>query len=253
MESLRQPAELLGKYRIARVTSGQIQTERRKFNAVHDRPIAQDGSISVLHFFNFNKKANLGMSGGDVPGLQAIVTERGQDIYFAYAILASSSLSRLYAPSLLWLLPGLASYSAIKRLSVVPCSRGEDCAGRPGAECQTPTDLFIPDETLSTDNVTCRVSEQPHTSLEQLIRLQRYQSSGYGGKTLVIRRNECIPCYIKVILKDGDKLPRERQLKYQSWKNTRAVFDVMNTEGPAREGWYEFLRPQNVTLPPSSE
>ena len=206
---MRRPAKLLSNYRIVHVTFGQIQNERRKFSSVYDRPITQDGSNPVLHLFDFNKKANLGMSDG-LPDPQAIVTERGQDICFAYAIPASSSPSRLYAPSLLWLLPGLASHTAIKRLSVVPRSGGENYAGRPGAECQTPTDLFIPDETLSTDNVTCRVSEQPQISLEQPIRLQRYQFSGYGGKTLIIRRNECIPCYIKVILKDGDKLRREK-------------------------------------------
>ena len=229
MESLRQPAELLSNYRIVHVTSGQIQKERRKFNAVYDRPIAQDGSNPGLHFFDFNKKANLGMSGDDVPDLQAIVTERGQDIYFAYAVPASSN--KPYAPSLLWLLPGLASHTAIRRYSIVPCSRGGNCAGSPDVECQTtPTDLFIPDETLSTDNVTCRITERPQTSLEQLVRLQLHQFNRHGDRTLIIRRNECLPCCAKVMLRDGDKLRREGQLRYENWENTRIVFDVMNTE-----------------------
>lgn len=252
MESLRRPAELLKNYRIVHVTSGQIQKERRKFNAVYDRPIAQDGSNPIYHFFDYNKKANLGMSGDDVPDLQAIVTKRGQDIYFAYAIPASSST--LYAPSLLWLLPGLVSHTAIRRFSVVPCSRGENSANRPDVECQpTPTDLFIPDETLSTDRVSYCVTERPQTSLEQLVRLCLHQAKENGDRTLIIRRNKCLPCCIKVMLKDSDKLLSEQQLTYEKCKNKRIVFDIMNTEGPAYEGQYEFLRPQNPALPPSLE
>ena len=249
MESLRRPAELLSNYRIVHVTSGQIQKERRKFNAVYDRPIAQDNSNPGLHFFDFNKRANLGMSGDDIPDLQAIVTERGQEIYFAYAIPASSS--KLNAPSLLWLLPGLVSHTAIRRLSIVPCSRGENCANRVDVECQpTPTDLFIPDETLSTDSVTCCVTERPQTSLEQLVRLQLHLFGQHGDKTLIIRRNECLPCCIKVMLKDSDKLRRERQLRYERWEDTRVVFDVMNTEGPA---YRASMRISGYKMPPSSE
>ena len=229
-ESLRRPAEHLSNYRIVHVTSGQIQKGRRKFNAVYDRPIPQDSSNPSLHFFDFNKKANLGMGGSDVPDLQAVVTERGQDIYFAYALPACST--KPHAPPLLWLLPGLASHTAIRRISVVPCSRGESCPSRPDLECHaTPTDLFVPDETLSTEVVSCHVSERTQTSLEQLIRLQLQLTSEHQHQTLYIRRNECLPCCVKVMLRDSDKLRREVQRTYQHWEDTRVVFHVMNTEG----------------------
>ena len=250
MKSLRRPAELLSDYRIVHVTSGQIQKGRRKFNGVYDRPITKDSSDPGRHFFDFNKKANLGMGGSDVPDLQAIVTERGQVIYLAYAIPACSS--KPYAPPLFWLLPGLASHTVIRRLSVIPCSRGENCASRPDLEYHpTPVDLFIPNETLSTENVTCRVSERPQTGLEQLVRLQLQQSNQRQHQVLFIRRNECLPCCTKVMLKDSDKLRREAQLKYERWEDTRITFHVMSTEGPTQD---DLIRtgPQNAALPPSS-
>ena len=169
------------------------------------------------------------MGGCDVPDLQAVVTERGQDIYFAYAIPACSSDP--YAPPLFWLLPGLVSQNAIRRISVVPCGRGENCPSRPDLEChETPADVFIPDVSLNTEALSCHVSGRSQTSLEQLICLQLQVCNKYEYQTLYIRRHECLPCCVKVMLRDSDKLRRQFRMTRERWEDTKIVFHVMNTE-----------------------
>ena len=97
IDNLRQPSGQLECMRIVHVLPGHIQRDRRKFNAVYDRPLANDHSSPVLNFHWYNKKSTYPWPLNGESELGAVVTEGYQAINFALytSAITPASLSTL--------------------------------------------------------------------------------------------------------------------------------------------------------------
>lgn len=232
IDSLRQPSGQLEYMRIVHVLPGHIQRNKRKYNAVYDRPLPNDHSSPALNYFEYNKRLTYPTLSNGEADKQAVVTERYQEINFTYGLVARAARSNgIIVPSPFWIQPGFITRTALDRACLVPCSRSSKCLPAPAIECRaTPEHLVTPDESMELpEKVACCVSERALVGLDQCLRLQLHQISRHGPSTLYLRRQECIPCCVDAALKASEEILQRATLKFEAPESIKAIFHILNT------------------------
>ena len=88
IDCLRQPSDLLEYLRIVHVLPGHIRRNKRKFNAMYDLPLPSKSSNPALFNHEYNRKSTYPALVASEAELQAVVTERSQEICFTYGLVA---------------------------------------------------------------------------------------------------------------------------------------------------------------------
>lgn len=210
IDSLRQPSGQLEYMRIIHVLPGHIQRNKRKYNAVYDRPLPNDHSSSALNYHLYNRRATYPSLSTGEADWQAVVTERYQEINFAYGLVAREN--GIIVPSPFWIQPGFMTCTALDKACLVPCSKSSKCFAGLAIICwETSEHLATPDKTMERlEKVACCISERAAVGLDRCLRLQLHQISRYGPSSLYLRRQECIPCCVIQHSKQTVNYSRER-------------------------------------------
>ena len=160
-----------------------------------------------------------------------MVTERYQEINFAYGLIARAARSNgIIVPSPFWIQPGFITRTALDRTCLISCSRSSRCLPASATECRATSEhLVTSDESLEfPEKVACCVSERALLSLDQCLGLQHHQISRYGPSTLYLRRRELIACCVDAALKASDQILMRATLKFELPESIKAIFHISN-------------------------